>query len=330
MKLLNSIHLYPPQHTCGAEYMAHWINKDIKVNGGDVRVLLHQARHYRINSMYTYDGIDVFPPEDMVIERLIGWSDAMMTHLDYTDWTIGIAQVYKRPLFHLIHNTCTYNRIVWADSPQYIIYNSEWAKEQLKYDHPSIVVTPPCDWRHYDTNIDPSYNEGITLINLDENKGGHILRQIAEALPHRKFIGVMGSYSEPADKGQHTNQPPNVTVLPKTPHIKEVYAKTRILIMPSKYESWGRTATEAMCSGIPVISSGTQGLRENCGKAGLYVERENVKLWIDQIERLFNAKAYEKASKAAKIRSRELDPMASLERLRNFMRQSIADHKRLA
>ena len=57
MNLLNSIHLYPPQHTCGAEFMAHWINKDIKANGGDVRVLLHQAAHYRINSMYTYDGV---------------------------------------------------------------------------------------------------------------------------------------------------------------------------------------------------------------------------------------------------------------------------------
>jgi len=253
---------------------------------------------YRINSMYTYDGIDVFPPEEMVIERLLTWSDAIMTHLDYTDWSIGIAQVFKRPLFHLIHNTSTYQRIVWAEDPQYIIYNSEWAKAQLNYEHPSIVVTPPCDWRHYDTNVDPSYNEAITLINLDENKGGHILRQIAEALPHRKFIGVMGSYSEPADKGQHTNQPPNVTVLPKTPTIKDVYAKTRILIMPSKYESWGRTATEAMCSGIPVISSGTPGLRENCGKAGLYFDREEVKLWVDQIEKLFNPKAYEKASKA--------------------------------
>ena len=47
MRLLNSIHLYPPQHVCGAEFMAHWINKDVKANGGDVRVLLHQANHYK-------------------------------------------------------------------------------------------------------------------------------------------------------------------------------------------------------------------------------------------------------------------------------------------
>ena len=328
MNLLNSIHLYPPQHTCGAEFMAHWINKDIKANGGDVRVLLHQAAHYRINSMYTYDGVDVFPPEPMVIEHLFRWSHAVMTHLDYTDWTIAASAMYKKPLFHLIHNTTKYNKVEWAEKPQYIVYNSEWAKQQLAYNHDSIVVTPPCDWRFYDTNIDPTYNDYITLINLDENKGGHILRQIAEALPHRKFIGVMGSYSEPANIGQHTNQPPNVTIYPKTNNIKAVYASTRILIMPSKYESWGRTATEAMCSGIPVISSGTPGLRENCGKSGLYVDREDVKQWVDEIEKLFNSKIYAKASKAAKIRSRELDPQSSLERLRIFMRESIEKYRR--
>lgn len=328
MKVLNSIHLYPPQHTCGAEFMAHWINKDAIKNGDEVRVLLHQARHYHISSMYNYDGVDVFPPDQMVIEKLMTWSDAVITHLDYTDWTIGITDVFRRPLFHLIHNTSTYGRIVMADKPQYIIYNSEWAKSQLNYKHDSIVVPPSCDWRHYDTGVDPSYNEAITLINLDGNKGGHILRQIAEALPHRKFIGVIGSYSEPAADGQHTEQPSNVMILPKTNRIVDVYARTRILIMPSKYESWGRTATEAMCNGIPVISSGTPGLRENCGKAGIYLDRDNISAWVDEIEKLFKPKAYDKASRAAKIRSRELDPVAKLSELRTFMRESIASYKR--
>lgn len=327
MKLLNSIHLYPPQHTCGAEFMAHWINKDVQNRGGDVRVLLHQARHYKIDSMYVYDGIDVFPPEEMVIEKLFIWSDIVLTHLDYTNWTIDKAKMYGKPVMHAIHNTHTYGKIVLADMPQYIIYNSEWAKQTLNYQHDSIVVHPPCDWRFYDTNVDTSLNEYITLINLDQNKGGHILAQIAEMLPHRKFIGVMGSYSEPANIGQHTNQPANVTVLPKTNDIKSVYAKTRILIMPSEYESWGRTATEAMCSGIPVISSGTPGLRENCGKAGIYFERDNVKAYADKIEELFKPKAYAKASHAAKVRSRELDPVNELEALNAFMKQSIERYK---
>lgn len=327
MNLLNSIHLYPPQHVCGAEFMAHWVNKDVQRRGGDVRVLLHQANHYRIDSMYVYDGVDVFPPEQMLTEKLFLWSDMVLTHLDYTDWTIGMAGVMKRPVLHAIHNTHTYGRIVLADQPQYIMYNSHWAKAQLNYKHDSIVVHPPVDWRFYDTNVDTALNECITLINLDQNKGGHILRQIAEMLPHRKFIGVMGSYSEPASIGQHVNQPSNVTVIPKTNDIKSVYAKTRILIMPSEYESWGRTATEAMCSGIPVISSGTPGLRENCGKAGLYIDREDVKGYADQIEQLFKPKAYSKASQAAKVRSRELDPLPELDALHAFMKQSVERYK---
>lgn len=327
MKLLNSIHLYPPQHTCGAEFMAHWVNKDVQRRGGDVRVLLHQANHYKIDSMYVYDGVDVFPPEQLLIEKLFLWSDMVLTHLDYTNWTIGMAQVMRKPVIHAIHNTHTYGKIVLADKPQFIMYNSEWAKQTLNYQHDSIVVHPPVDWRFYDTNIDPSLNEAITLINLDQNKGGHILRQIAEAMPHRKFIGVMGSYSEPANIGQHTDQPSNVTIYPKTNDIKAIYRQTRILIMPSEYESWGRTATEAMCSGIPVISSGTPGLRENCGKAGIYLDREDVKAWVDKIEELFKPKTYAKASQAAKQRSRELDPMAELDALDAFMRQSIEMYK---
>ena len=327
MRLLNSIHLYPPQHVCGAEFMAHWINKDVKANGGDVRVLLHQANHYKITSMYVYDGIDVFPPDQYVIEKLFTWSDAVTTHLDYTDWTIGMGAVMKRPVFHLIHNTHTYGKIVLSEKPQYIVYNSEWAKSELNYNHAGIVVHPPVDWRIYDTSVDPALNEAITLINLDQNKGGHILREIATRLPHRKFIGVTGSYSEPGNIGQHTQQPPNVTVLPKTNDIKSVYRQTRILIMPSKYESWGRTATEAMCSGIPVISSGTPGLRENCGKAGIYVDRDDIDGWCEAIERLFHHKAYDKASRAAKVRSRELDPAAELANLRQFMSWAVNDYK---
>lgn len=327
MKLLNSIHLYPPEHLCGAEFMAHWANKYMHGQGDEVRVLLHQARHYSIESMYVYDGIDVFPPEQLLIEKLFLWSDAVFTHLDYTDWTISMGQLFKRPIFHLIHNTHTYGKIVMADDPQFIVYNSEWARETLGYKHDSIVVHPPCDWRHYDVQMDTSRNEYITLINLDQNKGGHILRKIAEAMPERKFIGVMGSYSEPANIGQHVHQPNNVKVVPKTDDIRQYYRQTRILIMPSEYESWGRTATEAMCSGIPVISSGTPGLRENCGSAGIYVDRDDIAGWVKAIESLDHHKAYNKWRRLSFERSRELDPQAELAALRIFVRDSINKYK---
>lgn len=323
MNLLNSIHLYPPMHTCGAEYMAHWINRDLIKHGHEARVLLHQANAVKVTSMYMYDGVEIFPPDQNIIQTLFRNADIVLTHLDFTDWTMGMAKVMHKPVVHLIHNTHKSGNIELSEVTQYIVYNSHWMAKELNYDHPSMVLHPACDWRFYDVESDTEQHEFITLINIDQNKGGEVLRDIATAMPHKKFLGVMGSYSEPASVGQITNQPGNVTIIPKTTDIKSVYKKTRVLIMPSKYESWGRTATEAMCSGIPVISSGTPGLQENCGSAGIYVDRSDIKGWVEAIAKLDNEKQYRKASTKARIRSRELDPEKSLFEFRTFASEAI-------
>lgn len=314
MKFLCSVHLYPPKHNCGAEYMLHHMNKYLVSQGHEVRVLLWQGKHYKIDSVYVYDGIDVFPPDQYMIETLFYWADVVVTHLDYTQQSIGFAKIFRKPVMHLVHNYSKYACIDMAERPQYIVYNSEAAKQMLQYDHDGIVVHPPVDYRYYDTKKDPQQNEFVTLINLDTNKGGHILREIALRMPEKKFLGVMGSYSEPADRGQHINQPPNVTVVPNTPYILQHYEKTRVLIMPSKFESWGRTATEAMCSGIPVICTQTPGLLENCDKAGIYIkDRDDIDAWVKEIKKLDSPAEYKKASKKARDRSRELDPQKELE-----------------
>ena len=299
--------------------MIHWILKDLQAKGHSVKVLLHQANKHKIKEIYTYDGIDVFPPNQQITENLIRWSHAIFTHLDYTKWTIHSAKMFKKPVFHLIHNTHTYPEIVDAEKHQHIVYNSLWAKEKLSYNWSNFILTPPVDWRHYDLEIDPEQNEYITLINLNENKGGRIFLDIARAMPNRKFLGVLGSYEQ-----QIIPKLPNVTVVPNTTNIRQWYEKTRILLMPSEYESWGRTATEAMCSGIPVISSMAEGLVENCGTAGIFIkDRNDVKSWVEAIAKLDDKKAYAKASRKAKERSRELDPRKALDEFEQWFREMV-------
>jgi len=300
--------------------MIHALNKSCKSYGHDVRVLLHQANHYKIKNHYIFDDIDVFPPDQILTEKLIEWSNAMFTHLDYTRWSIGLAAMYKKPLFHLIHNTHTYEEIVQAEKSQYIIYNSNWAKSRLNYNHDSIILHPPCDFGYYDCVANPNVNEFVTLINLNENKGGELLYKIAELLPNKKFLGVKGSYDH-----QIIKQLPNVTILEKQVDIREVYKKTRLLIMPSLYESWGRTATEAMCSGIPVICTETGGLAENCGKAGVYVER-TAEAYALEIEKLDNTKLYLRKSKDSRIRSRELDPITELALFNEWFKNKVNEY----
>ena len=299
--------------------MIHWILKDLQAKGHSVKVLLHNANHYKITEIYTYDGIDVFPPQHQIIENLMRWCHAVITHLDYTKWTIHSAKMFKKPVFHLIHNTHVYPAIVDAEKHQHIVYNSLWAKEKLRYNWSNFILTPPVDWRHYDVNLDTEHNEYITLINLNENKGGRVFLDIARAMPNRKFLGVLGSYEE-----QIIPKLPNVTIVPNTTNIKQWYEKTRILLMPSEYESWGRTATEAMCSGIPVISSMAEGLVENCGTAGIFIkDRNDVKSWVEAIAKLDDKKAYAKTSRKAKERSRELDPRKALDEFEQWFREMV-------
>jgi glycosyltransferase involved in cell wall biosynthesis len=202
------------------------------------------------------------------------------------------------------------------------VYNSIWAKDKLGYKWSNFILTPPVDYRDFDTKIEPIDNQFITLINLNENKGVKIFEEIARAMPNKKFLGVMGSYDE-----QKTTNLPNITYINKTTDILSVYRQTRILLMPSKYESWGMTATEAMSSGIPVVCSEAEGLKENCGKAGIYIkDRDDIKSWVNEITKLDDAKAYAAASKKAKARAREHDPRKALDEFEIWMREEVYRH----
>lgn len=319
MKILASVHLYPPQHNCGAEWMLHHLLKDLQSRGHSIKVLLHQANHYKITKNYVFDGIDVFPPDPQVIQNLFYWSEAVITHLDFTHLSINLGGMYRKPVFHLIHNTYNYPEIENALKRQHIIYNSQWAKDYLKYDHPDFVLTPPVDYRYYDVQMDTIKNPYITLINVNENKGAKVFIEIAKLMPHKQFLGVIGSYDP-----QITQELPNLTYINNTVEIRDVYKQTRVLLMPSHYESWGRTATEAMCSGIPVICSEAEGLKENCGKAGIYVKNRNDAYeWIEAISKLDEQKNYEAASKKAKARSREHDPRKKLNEFNSWFEEKV-------
>src|SRR6185436_13818226 len=298
---------------------------------------LNQAEMHKVNVPYEFEGVQVHGPAGSIDQY--NWADVIITHLDYTQTTITLGQIIKKPVINIIHNSHPYPSVINARENNFCIYNSQWLKNKLNYKWPSMVFNPPCDYRHYDIGKDPINNEFITLINLDENKGGKILQRLAKALPGKKFLAITGSYSEPAMIGQVTNQPSNVTVWPKQVDIRPVYERTRILIMPSRYESWGMTATEAMCNGIPVICTPTEGLRENCAGAGIYInERGPIKVdyikgtveddgqsydisyMVKQIEKLDSDKKYYKIiSDECRKRSRELDPQRGLEDVEAFI-----------
>lgn len=328
MRILFSVHLFVPSHLCGAERFIYHIIKNLQSQGHEVRVLLHQAELFNVKVPYVYDDIEVFGNTGNILQY--DWADVLVTHLDFTAHTIGVGQIIKKPVVCIVHNTHIYQSISVAPKV-FVVYNCEWAKNLLHYSHPSIVLTPPCDYRYYNVCPDPISNEYITLISLNHNKGGELFYEIAKRMPHKKFLGVTGSYDPQIKKDL-----PNVTIIDKQVDIRPVYAKTRILLMPSLYESWGMTGTEAMSNGIPVIACPTPGLKENLGDAGIFMtarewvdEKEkqekpyNVDQWVKAINKLDNEDTYRYHSVKSRNRSIELDPKRQLEEFEQFLFKAV-------
>lgn len=302
--------------------MAKWLIG----RGHQVRVLLHQGMNYGITELYTYEGVEVFPVTRRLNNNLelelFSWCTHAITHLEYTGFTIEMAKMKKKPCIQVVHNDTPYEVVLAAAQfrPINIIYNSQWIADKLRYSHNSIVLTPPVDYRYYDQGIaEPYDNIFITIINANNNKGGRQATMIARAMPDRMFLFVKGSY----EKQFIPYSLPNVRVVENTSDIRPIYKMTRIVIMPSEYESWGMVATEAMANGIPVICTATPGLMENTAGKMLYCDRRDIPGWIKKIQSLDHRPYYNRFRNAGRERAKELDPLAGYEKLEQFLYEAV-------
>lgn len=287
MRILWNVDKYPPNKNDGSGWYAHELNKHFLSQGHEVTVMLHTGEPYE------FEGVNVIPGDF----RLYNTADIVFTHTTQTDITISECDRRNKPCVFVSHNTFDYP-MVRHHHKVGVVLNSHHALKECGYDQPNrrrVVLPPPVDIDYYKGPVGDCY----TLINLCDNKGPKTFYEIAEIMPDKRFIGVRGGYHM-----QDVRIIPNVEILPNTADIRDVYKRTRILLMPSKYESWGRTATEAMASGIPVICHPNFGLQENCGDAGTYVPREKPEDWVKAINEI--EKKYKTYSKRASKRAESL------------------------
>jgi glycosyltransferase involved in cell wall biosynthesis len=309
------IHMYPPVHNAGAEWMAHAMNAYlIQQAECKVNVVLNKA------PVSEFERVRILNRNNTpAVESAITHCAAIVSHLDMEINAMQTAMRAKRPLVLVMHNNY---RKPWLQEfsrmlPKnlYLVHNSNWLKEYYSiFNLPSVVVYPPVFWQEYQTE---TTREFVTLINLNKNKGGDVLIKIAKQMSDVQFMGVQGGYD-----GQIIDRKvKNITYAPNTAFIKEMYAKTDILLVPSKEESWGRVAIEAMSSGIPVIANPTPGLVESCGSAGIFCKRDDIGAWVREIRRLKTDKAYYSEKSAACLaRAKELDPNKQLKVFADWMK----------
>jgi glycosyltransferase involved in cell wall biosynthesis len=78
--------------------------------------------------------------------------------------------------------------------------------------------------------------------------------------------------------------------------LAEVYTTSDVFLMPSRAESFGMMAIEAMSCSIPVIASNNTALSEtvNYGGAGILIDNDDVEAFTREVERLRDDKSYHK------------------------------------
>jgi glycosyltransferase involved in cell wall biosynthesis len=195
-------------------------------------------------------------------------------------------------------------------TPALTVFNSHAVRAQFPWVEHATVLHPPIDADAYRTTP----GEAITLVNLNAIKGAATFYALAERLPDRRFLGVRGwGEQEIPDP-----VPANVTIVGPVADMRSVYGQTRILLVPSVYEAYGRVALEAAASGIPTIAHPTPGVEEAMGDAAIYVDRDDIAGWQHAIQRLDEASGYSEWSCRAMDRCAQLAPdaeIADLERL---------------
>lgn len=307
MRVVALVHWYVPYHNAGSETMLHTLLRALADAGHDPHVVTTSQTEG--DPEYVHEGITVHRAGPLgtvpeVLDRL--GPDALVTHHQETPHATHYGRSRGVPVVQVIHNEMHHTHVWLRKRPALAVYNSRWVAAALaRYRVPGIVVHPPI-WPDQHTTTP---GDRVTLINLNAHKGATVLYDLADRMPDVPFAGVVGGHGEQVVRWDL----PNVEIIPNTTDMRRhVWSRTRLLLMPSVYESYGMVAVEAMCSGIPVIAAPTPGLVESLSWAGTFADRGDQDSWVSAIRSLLLPDRWRSASDAARERVAQLDPRPEL------------------
>lgn len=292
MTIVGLSHGYPPIWNMGGEVSLH---RTLVAAKGEKIVLTATDKNYtfegvKVKKINIENVLDVNANPGPLIQQLkdlnarvvIGQNELSVPGVEAAAYAgaVSIVNVHTPPRYgRLIRKG-----VVYAD---YAIYNTKtsavlWGEPNALVVHPPISPLP--------TLTKPS-GDAYTLLSSLVNKGVEVVLALAKMYPNQRFI-IVRSPAEPThglpDIEARVAELPNVELHPRVApeEVYKYFEQTRILLVPSKYETYGMSAIEAAGYGIPSIHVDTPHVREGIGQAGVLIPPLSIEEAAKGIERI--------------------------------------------
>jgi hypothetical protein len=307
-------HGYPPLWNMGGEVSLH--RSMMAVKGDRVVLTNTQAEYYidgiRVTQINTPDVLNINANPSPIAEQLKDLNASVVIAQNELSLpavlaanSVGAVSIVN------VHTPPKYGRgiregVVYAD---YAVYNTETSARQWGEPN-AIVVHPPISPLPEKT---VPTGDAYTVLSSLLNKGVEVVLELAKLYPSKRFI-IVRSPAEPthglSNIEERVGLLPNVELHPRV-HPKDVYKyfeQTRILLVPSRYETYGMSAIEAAGYGIPTVHVDTPHVREGIGDAAVLVSPLNVAETangIDLIENNYDSYSLNARARAEWLYSRQ-------------------------
>ena len=311
MTLTAFLHGYPPLWSMGGETSTH---RTLRAVPGSVVFT-------KTLEEYTYDGVSVRPAtgtsrQSIMEDAKAAGASVLFGHSTLAVETIRAARRMGLPSILAVHAPPRFGGDLRAarHAASVRLYNTEVARRDWR-DVKGWVLHPP-------VGVPRDFVEGPrdahTLTSSLVNKGAGRVLELAKRRYDQRFIIVESpAHSTHGDEKfwEQADKLENVEIWPRL-HPDEMHllwAETRVLLVPSRYETYGMAAMEAAWYRIPSVHVDTAHVREGIGTAARLLRSttlEELDQAVTEVELEYDAWAERAANRAVALSEREAEELA--------------------
>lgn len=245
--------------------------------------------------------------------------DAIHSHLSYSQYYVSLIRFFDKniKLITTEHSTLNERRkyklfkiiekYVYKSYDKITVINNENRNSMIKWQKSIkdkiITVENGINIEKYingnEKNIkdislkDNSKKKILMVAAFREEKNHKLMIQSFSKLDKNKSLILVGNgtenkINEIKDIVNKLSLNDRVFFLGERTDVEDIMKCCDIFVLPSKWEGFGLVAAEAMASGLPVVASNVDGLREVVGNCGLLFENENLDDLVFNINKVFN------------------------------------------